>query len=86
MHVSHFLQVKINSTEMFQFVPISEESNCQNSENVFAFAKCVVQSFWQSETFKETNININQYGEKMCFRIQPLKNTSYAVSVERNSK
>ncbi|XP_019409994.1 PREDICTED: nuclear envelope integral membrane protein 2 isoform X1 [Crocodylus porosus] len=78
------IQVKINSTEMFEFVPISEESNCQNSENVFAFAKCVVQSFWQSETFKETNINIIQYGEKMCFRIQPLKNTSYAVSVERN--
>ncbi|CAM2100245.1 nuclear envelope integral membrane protein 2 isoform X1 [Caretta caretta] len=78
------LQVKINSTEMFKFVPISAESNCHNSETVFAFFKCVVQIIWQSEVSKEMVININQYGENMCFRVQPYKKVPYTVSVQRN--
>ncbi|XP_043380719.1 nuclear envelope integral membrane protein 2 [Chelonia mydas] len=78
------LQVKINSTEMFKFVPISAESNCHNSETVFAFFKCVIQIIWQSEASKETVININQYGENMCFRVQPYKKVPYTVSVQRN--
>ncbi|XP_067405119.1 nuclear envelope integral membrane protein 2 isoform X2 [Emydura macquarii macquarii] len=78
------IQVKINSTEMFKLVPILDEINCHNSESVFAFVKCAVQIIWQSEASKETVININQYGENVCFRIQPYKNVSYTVSVQRN--
>ncbi|XP_077686201.1 nuclear envelope integral membrane protein 2 isoform X5 [Eretmochelys imbricata] len=78
------LQVKINSTEMFKFVPISAESNCHNSETVFAFFKCVVQIIWQSEVSREMVININQHGENMCFRVQPYKKVPYTVSVQRN--
>ncbi|XP_030435820.1 nuclear envelope integral membrane protein 2 isoform X2 [Gopherus evgoodei] len=78
------LQVKINSTEMFKFVPISAESNCHNSETIFAFFKCVVQIIWRSEASKETVININQYGENVCFTVQPYKKVPYTVSVQRN--
>ncbi|XP_050772333.1 nuclear envelope integral membrane protein 2 isoform X3 [Gopherus flavomarginatus] len=78
------LQVKINSTEMFKFVPISAESNCHNSETIFAFFKCVVQIIWQSEASKEAVININQYGENVCFTVQPYKKVPYTVSVQRN--
>ncbi|XP_032619211.1 nuclear envelope integral membrane protein 2 isoform X2 [Chelonoidis abingdonii] len=78
------LQVKINSTEMFKYVPISAESNCHNSETIFAFFKCVVQIVWQSEASKETVININQYGENVCFTVQPYKKVPYTVSVQRN--
>ncbi|KAM9122950.1 nuclear envelope integral membrane protein 2 isoform 3-T4 [Pangshura tecta] len=78
------LQVKINSTEMFKFEPISAESNCHNSETIFAFFKCVVQIIWQSEAAKEMVININQYGENVCFTVQPYKKVPYTVSVQRN--
>ncbi|XP_043361409.1 nuclear envelope integral membrane protein 2 isoform X4 [Dermochelys coriacea] len=87
MHLKYIwsaLQVKINSTEIFKFVPISAESNCRNSETVFAFFKCVVQIIWQSEASKETVININQYGENMCFTVQPYKKVPYTVSIQRN--
>uniref|UniRef100_A0A674IAU6 Nuclear envelope integral membrane protein 2 n=1 Tax=Terrapene triunguis TaxID=2587831 RepID=A0A674IAU6_9SAUR len=87
MHLKYIwsaLQVKINSTEMFKFVPITAESNCHNSETIFAFFKCIGQIIWQSEASKETVININQYGENMCFTVQPYKKVPYTVSVQRN--
>ncbi|XP_053900361.1 nuclear envelope integral membrane protein 2 isoform X1 [Malaclemys terrapin pileata] len=87
MHLKYIwsaLQVKINSTEMFKFVPITAESNCHNSETIFAFFKCIVQIIWQSEASKETVININQYGENVCFTVQPYKKVPYTVSVQRN--
>lgn len=79
-------QVKVNSSEPFRFEPISEKSNCRNSETVFEFAACAVQVFWKPETSTETSISIKQYGEDICFKIQPFKTEPYAVSVKRESK
>ncbi|KAM6333132.1 nuclear envelope integral membrane protein 2 [Podargus strigoides] len=77
------LQVKVHSRETFMFEPISEKNNCQNSETVFEFAACAVQIFWKPETSRETFINIKQYGEDICFKIQPFKTETYTVSVKR---
>ncbi|XP_065494327.1 nuclear envelope integral membrane protein 2 [Caloenas nicobarica] len=77
------LQVKVNSREMFRFEPISEKSNCRNAETVFEFAACAVQTFWKPETSTETFIRIKQYGEDICFKIQPLETEPYTVSVKR---
>ncbi|XP_074685703.1 nuclear envelope integral membrane protein 2 isoform X1 [Strix aluco] len=77
------LQVKVNSREKFRFEPISEKSNCRNSETVFEFAACAVQIFQKPETSTETFISIKQYGEDICFRIQPFKTELYTVSVKR---
>ncbi|XP_074856787.1 nuclear envelope integral membrane protein 2 isoform X2 [Carettochelys insculpta] len=86
MHLKYIwssIQVKINSTEMFKFAPFLAESNCHNSETVIAFFKCVVQIAWQSEASKEVVININQYGENVCFTVQPYEKALYTVSVRR---
>ncbi|NXX79489.1 NEMP2 protein, partial [Urocolius indicus] len=77
------LQVNVNSREMFRFEPISEKSNCRNSETVFEFAACAVHIFWKPETSTETFISIKQYGEDICFKIQPFKSEPYTVSVKR---
>ncbi|XP_061232373.1 nuclear envelope integral membrane protein 2 isoform X1 [Neopsephotus bourkii] len=77
------LRVKVNSREMFRFEPISQNSNCRNSETVFEFAACAVQVFWKPETATETRVSIKQYGEDICFKIQPLKTEPYIVSVKR---
>ncbi|PKU37981.1 transhypothetical protein [Limosa lapponica baueri] len=81
--MSQAAPVKVNSTEMFRFEPISEKSNCRNSETVFEFAACAVQIFWKPETSTETFISIKQYGEDICFKIQPFKTEPYTVSVKR---
>ncbi|XP_065607209.1 nuclear envelope integral membrane protein 2 [Cyrtonyx montezumae] len=86
MHLQYIwstLQVKINSTKTFRFVPTPEKSNCQNSETVFEFAACAVQVFWRPETSTETLLKIKQYGEDFCFRIQPFKEELYTVSITR---
>eukprot|EP00075_Anas_platyrhynchos_P027488 XP_027316741.1 nuclear envelope integral membrane protein 2 isoform X1 [Anas platyrhynchos] len=77
------VEVKINSTETFRFVPTSEKSNCRNSETVFEFAACAVQIFWKPETSTETFLKIKQYGEDICFKIQPFEKELYIVSVKR---
>uniref|UniRef100_A0A8D0HFH9 Uncharacterized protein n=1 Tax=Sphenodon punctatus TaxID=8508 RepID=A0A8D0HFH9_SPHPU len=78
------IQVKINSTEMFKLVPLSDERNCHNSETIFAFFKCIVQIIWQSEVSKESALTVSQYGEQMCFSVQPTTKAPYIVSVKRN--
>ncbi|NXI42227.1 NEMP2 protein, partial [Galbula dea] len=78
------LQVEVKSTEMFRFEPLSEASNCRNSETVFEFAACAVQIFWKPQTSRETSISIKEYGEDICFKIQPFSKTKpYTVSVKR---
>ncbi|KFQ78934.1 Transmembrane protein 194B, partial [Phoenicopterus ruber ruber] len=77
------LQVKVNSREMFRFEPISEKSNCHNSETVFEFAACAVHFLWKPETSTETFISVKQYGEDICFKVQPFKTEPYTVSVKR---
>lgn len=71
---------------MFRFEPIPEKSNCRNAETVFEFAACAVQTFWKPETSTETFMRIKQYGEDICFKIQPLETEPYTVSVKRESK
>ncbi|XP_035754937.1 nuclear envelope integral membrane protein 2 isoform X2 [Egretta garzetta] len=77
------IQVKVNSREMFRFEPLSERTNCRNSETFFEFAACAVQIFWKPETSTETFISTKQYGEDICFKIQPFKTEPYTVSVKR---
>ncbi|XP_064925933.1 nuclear envelope integral membrane protein 2 isoform X3 [Columba livia] len=74
------VQVKVNSREMFKFEPIPEKSNCRNAETVFEFAACAVQTFWKPETSTETFMRIKQYGEDICFKIQPLETEPYTHS------
>ncbi|KAM6268668.1 nuclear envelope integral membrane protein 2 isoform 1-T1 [Porphyrio hochstetteri] len=77
------IRVKVISRETFRFEPISEKSNCRNSETVFEFAACAVQIFWKPETSTEASISIKQYGEDICFNVQPFKTEPYTVSVKR---
>ncbi|XP_008936275.1 PREDICTED: transmembrane protein 194B, partial [Merops nubicus] len=77
------IQVKVNSREIFRFEPISQKSHCRNSETVFEFAACAVQIFWKPETSRETFLSVKQYGEDVCFKIEPFKTELYTVSVER---
>lgn len=79
-------QIKVNSRERFRFEPISEKNNCQNSETVFEFVACAVQILWKPETCTETFLSIKQYGEDICFKIQPFKTEPYVVRVKRESK
>ncbi|NXA41946.1 NEMP2 protein, partial [Eudromia elegans] len=86
MHLQYVwssVQIKVNSTETFRFMPISDKINCRNSETVFEFAACAVRIFWQSETSTEMFINIKQYGEDICFKIQPFKKEPYVVSLKQ---
>ncbi|NXP76883.1 NEMP2 protein, partial [Ramphastos sulfuratus] len=77
------LQVKVNSSETFRFEPISENSNCRHAETVFEFAACAVQIFWRPETSTETSLSIKQYGEDLCFKIEPFRTEPYTVTVKR---
>ncbi|XP_062974367.1 nuclear envelope integral membrane protein 2 [Elgaria multicarinata webbii] len=78
------IQVKINSTEMFGVVSITEEQNCQNSENLFAFLKCLINNIWQSGMSNEITISVDQYGDKTCFRVQPRNKVPYTVIAQQN--
>ncbi|XP_077641273.1 nuclear envelope integral membrane protein 2 isoform X1 [Lonchura striata] len=77
------IQIKVTSREKFQFEPISEKKTCQNSETVFEFVACAVQILWKPETCTETFLSIKQYGEDVCFKIQPFKIEPYVVRVKR---
>ncbi|NXS51615.1 NEMP2 protein, partial [Brachypteracias leptosomus] len=77
------LQVKINSRETFRFEPLAQKSDCRNAETVFEFAACAVRGFHKPETARETLLRLQQYGEDICFKIQPFRTEPYTVSVER---
>ncbi|XP_066491654.1 nuclear envelope integral membrane protein 2 isoform X3 [Tiliqua scincoides] len=76
--------VKINSTEVFKVVVISEESNCQNAETLLAFLKCLINNIWQSGVSNETFIAMDQYGDKKCFQVHPTSKQSYTVNAQQN--
>ncbi|NWS76560.1 NEMP2 protein, partial [Crotophaga sulcirostris] len=77
------LQVKISSRETFVFEPIAQKSNRGSSEAFFEFAACALEIFRKPEKSTETFRSIKQYGEDICFKIQPFKTEPYTVSVER---
>ncbi|KAH0621588.1 hypothetical protein JD844_023051 [Phrynosoma platyrhinos] len=77
-------QVKINSTEIFEVVSVPEEHNCQRSENLFAFLKCLINNIWQPGVSNKVIMSLNQYGDKTCFRIHPLNKAPYTVSAQQN--
>ncbi|XP_072835872.2 nuclear envelope integral membrane protein 2 isoform X1 [Pogona vitticeps] len=78
------IQVKINSIEPVEVVSISEERNCHQSENLFAFLKCLLNNLWQPRVSKETVISVAYYGDKTCLRVQPTNKMPYTVSVQQN--
>ncbi|XP_042301913.1 nuclear envelope integral membrane protein 2 isoform X1 [Sceloporus undulatus] len=78
------IQVKINSTEMFEVVSVPEEHNCQRSENLFSFLKCLINNIWQPGVSNKVIMSLDQYGDKTCFRIHPLNKASYTVSARQN--
>ncbi|XP_053149860.1 nuclear envelope integral membrane protein 2 [Hemicordylus capensis] len=78
------IQVKINSTEMFKVVFISEETNCHNEDTLFAFLKCLYRSTWQSEMSNETILSVDYYGDITCFSVLPTNKVSYTVSAQQN--
>nr|XP_003217477.2 PREDICTED: nuclear envelope integral membrane protein 2 isoform X1 [Anolis carolinensis] len=78
------IQVNISSTEMLEVVSVPEEHNCQRSENLFAFFKCLVNNIWKPGISKEVIMSLDQYGDKTCFKVQPLQKVSYTVSAQQN--
>ncbi|XP_078235224.1 nuclear envelope integral membrane protein 2-like [Pogona vitticeps] len=78
------IQVNMNSIE--PVVSISEEFNCQHSENLFAFLKCLLNNLWQpkKKQSKETIMSVAYKGDKMCVRVQPTNKIPYTVSVQQN--
>ncbi|KAF7245048.1 Nuclear envelope integral membrane protein 2 [Varanus komodoensis] len=77
------IQVKINCTEVFEVVSITEELNCQDSEHLFAFLKCLINNVWQMGASKEIIMTVNLYGSKTCFQVQPLKKVLYTVNTQQ---
>ncbi|KAJ6665230.1 hypothetical protein lerEdw1_004279 [Lerista edwardsae] len=78
------IQVKINSTEVFKVVVISEESHCQNAETLLAFFKCLINNIWQLGVSNETFIAVDLYGDKKCFQVYPTSKLSYTVNTQQN--
>uniref|UniRef100_A0A8D0E3U6 Nuclear envelope integral membrane protein 2 n=1 Tax=Salvator merianae TaxID=96440 RepID=A0A8D0E3U6_SALMN len=77
------IQVKINSSDVLEVVTIPEDRHCQNSENLFAFFKCLCNNIWQSTVSNQIILSVAHYGEKTCFRIQPLNQEPYQLNVQQ---
>ncbi|KAM6459809.1 nuclear envelope integral membrane protein 2 isoform 2-T2 [Liasis olivaceus] len=77
-------KVSINSTGIFKVVFIPDEHDCQNSEYLFDFLKCLINNIWQPSVSNQTIITVDQYVGKTCFRIQSTNKILYTVSVEQN--
>ncbi|KAJ7345532.1 hypothetical protein JRQ81_001482 [Phrynocephalus forsythii] len=78
------IQVKISSIELVELVSISEEGDCHQSENLFAFLKCLLNNIWQPRASKEIILSVDYYGDNTCFRVQPTNKTPYTVNVQQN--
>ncbi|XP_053216405.1 nuclear envelope integral membrane protein 2 isoform X2 [Podarcis raffonei] len=78
------IQVKISSTETFEVMSIPEERNCQSSENLLAFFKCLFNNIWHSGVSNETTISASLYGEKTCFWVQPMNKALFTVHTKLN--
>ncbi|XP_039178019.1 nuclear envelope integral membrane protein 2 isoform X1 [Crotalus tigris] len=77
------IQVFTNSTGLFQVVYIPDERDCQNSEHLLDFLKCLISNIWQPSVSNQTLITVDQYVGKTCFRIEPTNKILYTVRVQQ---
>ncbi|XP_015676656.1 nuclear envelope integral membrane protein 2-like [Protobothrops mucrosquamatus] len=77
------IQVFTNSTGLFQVVYIPDERDCQNSEHLLDFLKCLISNIWQPSMSNQTLITVDQYVGKTCFRIEPTNKILYTVRVQQ---
>ncbi|KAM3850808.1 nuclear envelope integral membrane protein 2 [Vipera latastei] len=77
------IQVSTNSTGLFQVVYIPDERDCQNSEHLLDFLKCLISNIWQPGVSNQTIISVDQYVGKTCFRIEPTNKILYTVRVQQ---
>ncbi|XP_028621616.1 nuclear envelope integral membrane protein 2 isoform X2 [Grammomys surdaster] len=79
------VQVTVTSPGLLSIVYITGSHNCQHTETILSFIKCVTHNFWASEETKEMTIVFSPYGETVCFSVKPVgRILTYIVSVNRN--
>ncbi|XP_023595639.1 nuclear envelope integral membrane protein 2 isoform X1 [Trichechus manatus latirostris] len=79
------VQVKITSPGLLHIVYITERHNCQYPETIISFINCMIHNFWTPEESNDITININPYGETVCFSVEPVSNIFiYIIRVNQN--
>uniref|UniRef100_A0A8C6GDN0 Nuclear envelope integral membrane protein 2 n=1 Tax=Mus spicilegus TaxID=10103 RepID=A0A8C6GDN0_MUSSI len=79
------VQVTVTSPGLLNIVYITGSHNCQHTESILSFIKCVTHNFWAPEEAKEVTIVFSPYGETVCFSVKPVgRLLPYIVSVNRN--
>lgn len=79
--------MKINSSDLFSVVYITERYNCQYPETILSIIRCMIHNFWTPEESNDTTITIHPYGQTVCFSVKPAgKIFIYTISVKQNSK
>ncbi|XP_052048878.1 nuclear envelope integral membrane protein 2 isoform X2 [Apodemus sylvaticus] len=79
------MQVTVTSPGLLSIVYITGSHNCQQTETILSFIKCVTHNFWAPEETKEMTIVFSPYGETVCFSVKPVgRILTYIVSVNRN--
>ncbi|KAM9248738.1 nuclear envelope integral membrane protein 2 [Dugong dugon] len=68
------VQVKITSPGLLHIVYITERHNCQYPETIISFINCMIHNFWTPKESNDITININPYGEIVCFSVEPVSN------------
>uniref|UniRef100_A0A087WQD9 Nuclear envelope integral membrane protein 2 n=1 Tax=Mus musculus TaxID=10090 RepID=A0A087WQD9_MOUSE len=79
------VQVTVTSPGLLNIVYITGSHNCQHTESILSFIKCVTHNFWAPEEAEEITIVFSPYGETVCFSVKPVgRLLPYIVSVSRN--
>ncbi|GAB1284947.1 Nuclear envelope integral membrane protein 2 [Apodemus speciosus] len=79
------VQVTVTSPGLLSIVYITGSHNCQHTETILSFIKCVTHNFWAPEEAKEMTLVFSPYGETVCFSVKPVgRILTYIVSVSRN--
>ncbi|MXQ80489.1 hypothetical protein E5288_WYG006189 [Bos mutus] len=79
------VQVKINSSDLFNVVYITERYNCQYPETILSIIRCMIHNFWTPEESNDITITIHPYGQTVCFSVKPARKIFiYTISVKRN--
>ncbi|XP_061288665.1 nuclear envelope integral membrane protein 2 [Bos javanicus] len=79
------VQVKINSSDLFNVVYITERYNCQYPETILSIIRCMIHNFWTPEESNDITITIHPYGQTVCFSVKPARKIFiYTISVKQN--
>lgn len=79
--------MKINSSDLFSVVYITERYNCQYPETILSIIRCMIHNFWTREESNDITITIHPYGQTVCFSVKPARKIFiYTISVKQNSK